>query len=63
MIIDEATEWKVIAMFDYDDYYQVGRDITVEGKQAWQSRPTRYRSEASAVALANKLNEQGELDE
>jgi len=60
MIIDEATEWKVIAMFDYDDWYQVGRDIVVDGKQAWQSRPTKYRSIASALALADKLNEQGE---
>jgi hypothetical protein len=60
MIIEEATEWKVINLFDYDDYYQVGRDIVVNGKQAWQSRANRYRSEASAVALAKKLNEQGE---
>lgn len=59
-MIDEATEWKVIAMFDYDDYYQVGRDIVVDGKQAWQSRGIKYRSETSAVAVANKLNEQGE---
>ena len=62
MILDEVMEWKVIAMFDYDDYYQVGRDIVVDGKQAWQSRPIRYRSEASAIALAEKLNKQGELD-
>ena len=63
MIIDEASAWKVISLFDHDDFYQVGRDIVVDGKQAWQCRPTRYRSKASAVALAKKLNEQGELNE
>ena len=56
MIIEEATQWKVIALFDYDDFYQVGRDIVVDGKQAYQQQGSRYRNEANAQAFADKLN-------
>jgi hypothetical protein len=56
MNIEEATEWVVIEMFDYDDYYQVGRDVMVDGKLAYQKRGSRYRNRTTAQAYADRLN-------
>lgn len=50
--------WEVICLFDYDDYYQVGKDIVVDGKFAYLRRGRRYRNKADAQAYADILNKE-----
>jgi hypothetical protein len=45
-------------MFDYDDYYKVGRDVIEHGKLHWESRGGRYRDKTKAEQIAFKLNEE-----
>ena len=50
--------WKVVALFDYDDYYKVGRDIVEYGKLYWESKGKRYRNRQEAEQMAFKLNKE-----
>jgi hypothetical protein len=52
------SDWKVIPMFDYDDYYKVGRDVVEHGQLHWESRGGRYRDKTKAEQVAFKLNEE-----
>jgi len=52
----ETNAWQVLAMFDYDDYYQAVRDVKVDGKFAFERKGRRYRNEAEAQTYVNKLN-------
>ena len=36
-------KWEVVPFFDYDDYYQVGRTVMVDGKYKFESKGIRYR--------------------
>ena len=52
------SEWKVVSMFDYDDYYKVGRDVIECGKMFFESKGKRYRDRLEAEKTAFKLNEE-----
>ena len=49
-------KWKSVPFFDYDDYYQVGRTVMVDGKYKFESKGIRYRDKSQAETYANKLN-------
>jgi len=52
------SEWAVTPMFDYDDYYKVGRNVVECGRLHWESKGKRYRDKAEAEQTAIKLNEE-----
>ena len=56
-----VTKWKAIGLFDYDDYWVVGRDVVTNGKLAFERKGKRYRVKAQAEAQAEKLNYEEEL--
>ena len=50
--------WEVDCLFDYDDYYQAGRSIVIEGKFAYEHKGRRYRDKNQAQVYVDKLNEE-----
>jgi len=51
-------KWEVVPMFDYDDYYQVGRSVVENGKFKFVSKGIKYRDQSKAQSHANKLNKE-----
>jgi hypothetical protein len=51
-------KWEVVPFFDYDDYYQVGRTVMVDGKYKFESKGIRYREKSKAQNHTNKLNKE-----
>ena len=47
--------WEVDCLFDYDDYYQAGRSIVIEGKFAYEHKGRRYRDKNQAQVYVDKL--------
>lgn len=54
--------WEVVPMFDYDDYYQVGRSVMEDGKFKFVSKGIRYRDKSKAQNHADKLNKELQND-
>jgi len=50
--------WEVVCLFDYDDYYQAGKDIVVDGKLAYMRRGRRFRNKDQAQVYVDKINEE-----
>ena len=55
-------KWKSVPFFDYDDYYQVGRTVMVDGKYKFESKGIRYRDKSKAQNHADKLNKELQND-
>lgn len=50
--------WEVDCLFDYDDYYQAGRNVVIEGKFLYEHKGRRYRDKSQAQAYVDKLNKE-----
>ena len=50
--------WEVVCLFDYDDYYQAGKDVIVNGKFTYMRRGRRFRNKEDAQKFVDKLNEE-----
>jgi hypothetical protein len=50
--------WEVVPMFDYDDYYKVGRNVVENGKLKFESKGIKYRDKSQAEYYAHKLNKE-----